>query len=68
MLDLWLIITSMDDTQPRLQAPGCLPFSVVILYYVILLDIAKAFQIWSTLAGYEELVSGFEQIGNGKIF
>ena len=33
---------------------------------VILLDIVNAFQIWSTLAGYERLDRGFEQIRNGE--
>ena len=33
---------------------------------VILLDIGNAFQIWSTLAGYERLDGGFEQIRNGE--
>ena len=33
---------------------------------VILLDIVNAFQIWSTLAGYERLDGEFEQIRNGE--
>lgn len=31
-------------------------------------DIAYVFQIWSTLAGFEELAGGFEQIRNGEYF
>ena len=34
----------------------------------ILMDIASVFQIWSQLAGNEELVRGFELITNGEIF
>ena len=32
------------------------------------MDIASVFQIWSPLAGNEELVRGFELIRNGEIF
>ena len=35
---------------------------------VLLPDIAKVFQIWSTLAVFEEIAGGFEQIGNGEYF
>ena len=35
--------------------------------YAVLLDIANFFQIWSTLAGYEELAGKFEPIRNGEI-
>ena len=31
-------------------------------------DIAYVFQIWSTLAGFEELAGGLEQIRNGEYF
>ena len=34
----------------------------------ILMDIASVFQIWSQLAGSEELVRGFDLIRNGEIF
>ena len=35
---------------------------------VILPDIGRVSQIWSKLAGHEELSGGFEPITNGEIF
>ena len=35
---------------------------------VILPDITNVFQIWQTLAGYEELARGFQPIKNREIF
>ena len=44
-------------------------YCVAILHIeVILPDIADVLQIWSTLAGYEEIAEWFEPIRNGEIF
>ena len=45
------------------QGLGAITFLVTsCIIDVILLDIANFFQIWSTLAGFEELARGFEPI------
>ena len=46
-----------------------IPFTGNSLYYeAILSHIANVFQIWLTLAGYEQLAEGFEQTREGEIF
>ena len=62
-------IAQLIETQPRSQRfPAAIPYSGIILYYILLPDIAiYAFQIWSMLTGYEKLARGFEGIRNREI-
>ena len=60
---------STELSQPRSQRfPAAIPYSGIILYYILLPDVAiYAFQIWSMLTGYEKLARGFEGIRNREI-
>ena len=59
-----------EVTQPCTQG-SLLPSLFVVIACnndVVLPNIAKVFQIWSTLAVFEEIAGGFEQVGNGEYF
>ena len=57
----WILFLSIPCTQ-RLVLLTC----TLVLLTSFLLNIANAFQIWSMLAGYEELAKTFEPIRDGE--
>ena len=64
-------VLTTKPTQPRPQvfSVNCKVFwQLCCGIDVIFSHIAKFFQIWSTVAGYDELSMGFEPIRDGEIF
>ena len=61
---------STELSQPRSQGfPAAIPYSGIILYYILLPDVAiYAFQICTMLTGYEKLARGFEGNRNREYF
>ena len=65
----WTAVRKQRNLVPWASRLSSLFLAIVMYYWRHFPDIAKVVQIWSTLAGYEELAVGFnEPIRNGEIF